>query len=207
MNTKLRRKAKNNFEKDFFKLMNNAVFGKTMENVRKYRNIKLVTTESRRNYLVSEPSYHYIKFFTENLLTIEMRKTQILMNKSVYLGLSILNMSKIVVYEFWYDYVKPKYGENAKICYMDTDSLIVHVKTDDIYKDIAEDIETRFDASNFEIDRPLPKGKNKKVIGLMKDELGGQFMKEFVGLRTETYSYSKDNNDEDKKAKGKKRVS
>ena len=145
MNTELRQKAKNYFEKDFFKLMNNAVFGKTMENVRKHRDIKLVTTERRRNYLVSEPNYHTTKFFTENLLAIEMRKTQILMNKPVYLGLSILDLSKTVIYEFWYDYVKPKYGENAKLCYMDTDSFIVHVKTDDIYKDIAKDAEARFD--------------------------------------------------------------
>ena len=94
-NTKLRQKAKNNFEKDFFKLMNNAVFGKTMENVRKHRNTKLVTTERRRNYLISEPNYHTAKFFTENVLAIEMRKTQILMNKSVYLGLSILDLRKM----------------------------------------------------------------------------------------------------------------
>ena len=95
------------------------------------------------------------------------------MNRPVYLGLSILDLNKSVMYEFWYDYLKPKYGENAKRSFMDTDTFIVHVKTDDIYKDIAEDVETRFDTSNFEIDRPLPKGKNKKVIGLMKDELGG----------------------------------
>ena len=115
MNTTLGQKAKNNLEKDFFKLMNNAVFEKTMENVRKRRNIKLVTTERRRNCLVSEPNYHTTKFFTENLLAIEMRITQILMSKPVYLGLSILDLSKTVMYEFWYDYVKPKYGENAKL--------------------------------------------------------------------------------------------
>ena len=137
--------------------MNNAVFGKTMENVRKHRDIKLVTTERRRNYLVSEPNYHTTKFFTENLLAIEMKKTEILMNKPVYLGLSILELSKILMYEFWYDYVKPKYGEKAKLCYMDTDSFIVYIKTDYIYKDIAEDVETRFDTSNYELDRPLPK--------------------------------------------------
>ena len=101
-----------------------------------------------------------------------MRKTQILMNKPVYLGLSILDLGKTVMYEFWYDYVKPKYGENTKLSYMDTDSFTVHVKTDDIYKDIAENVETRFDTSNFEIDRPLTKGKNIKVIELMKEELG-----------------------------------
>ena len=153
MNTKLRLIAKSNFEKDFFKLMNYAVFGKTMENVRKNKNIKLVTTFNRRNYLVSEPNYHTTKFFTYCLLAIQMRKTQILMYKPVYLGLSILDLSKTVMYEFRYDYVKPKYGENAKLCYIDTDNFIVHVKTDDIYKDIREDIEARFDASNFEIDR------------------------------------------------------
>ena len=116
MNIELRQKAENNFEKNFFKLMNNAVFEKTMQNVRKHRSIKLVTTERRRNYLVSEPNYYTTKFFTESLLPIEMRKTQILMNKFVYLGLSILDLSKTAMYEFWYDYVKPKYGENAKLC-------------------------------------------------------------------------------------------
>ena len=195
MNTELRQKAKNNFEKDFFKLMNNAVFGKTMENVRKHRNIKLLITERRRNCLVLEPNYHTTKLFTENLLAVEMKTTQILMNKPVYLGLLILDLSKTVMYEFWYYYVKPKYSENAKLCYMGTDSFIVHLKTDDICKDIAEDVETRFDTSNFEIDRPLLEGKNKKIIGLVKDELGGQIMKEFVGLRAKTYSYLKDNND------------
>ena len=124
MNTKLTQKAKTNFEKDFFKLMNNADFGKTMENVRKHRNIKLVTTKRKRNYLVSQPNYHTTKFLKKYLLAIEMRKTQILMNNPVYLGLSILDLSKTVMYEFWYDYVKPKYGENAKHCYMDTDSFL-----------------------------------------------------------------------------------
>ena len=130
-------KVKNNFEKDFFKLMYNAVFGKTVENLRKHRDIKLVTIESRRNYLVSELNYH-TKFFAENLLATEMKKTQITMNKPVYLGLSILDLS---MYEFWYDYVKPKYDEKEKLCYMNTDSSVVHVKTEDIYKDIAEDVE------------------------------------------------------------------
>ena len=96
------------------------------------------------------------------------------MNEPVYLGLSILDLSKTVMYEFWYDYLKPKYGENLKICYMDTNSFIAYVKTDDIYKDIAEDVEKRFNTLNYEIDRPLPKGKNKKVVGLMKDKLRGK---------------------------------
>ena len=136
------------------------LFGKNMENVRKYGDIKLVTTEKRRNHLVSEPNYQTTKLFTEKLLAIEMKKTQIIMNKPAYLGLSILDLGKTVMYECWCDYVKPKYGEKARLCYMDTDSFIFHVKTNDIYKDIAEDIEKRFDTSNYEIDRPLPKGKN-----------------------------------------------
>ena len=187
INTKLRQKAKNNFEEDFFKLMNNAIFGKTVENVKKHRNIKLVTTEKRRNYLVSEPNCHTTKLFTENLLAIEMIKIQILMNKPVYLGLSILDLSKTVMYQFSYDYVKPKYVESVKLCYMDAGIFIPHVKTDDICKDIAENVETRFDTSNFKIDRLLPKGKNEIIIGLMKNELGGQIMKEFVWLRAKTY--------------------
>ena len=108
--------------------MKNVAFGKTMENVRKHRNIKLVTTERRRNYLVSEQNCHTTKFFTENLLAIEMKKTEILKNKAVCFGLSILKLSKILMHEFWYDYVKPKY-EKAKLCYMDTDSFIVYIKT------------------------------------------------------------------------------
>ena len=135
-----------------------------------------------------------------------MKKTQILIISPIYLGLSILDLSKTVIYEFWYDYVKPKYGENAKMCYIDTDSFIVHVKTDDIHKDIAEYVEKRFDTSSFEIERPLPIGKNKRAIGLMKDELGGQIIKKFVGLRAKTCIYLKDNNDEDEKAKGAKKV-
>ena len=126
-----------------------------------------------------------------------MTKTQIVMKKPVYLGLSILNLSKTLMYGFWYDYFKPKYGENTKLCFIDTDFFIVHVKTDDIYKDIAEDVKTKFDTSNHQLNRHLSKEKNKKVIGLMKGELGGQIRKE---LRAKTYSYLKDNNDEDKKA-------
>ena len=109
------------------------------------------------------------------------------------------------MYEFWYDYMKPKYGDNAKLCYMDTDSFIMHNKTEDFYKDIANDFEKRFDTSNYEVDRPLPAGKNKKVIGLMKDELGGKIIKEFVALRPKTYSYLTDDCEEDKKAKGTKK--
>ena len=122
MNTGLRKLAKNDFEKDFFKLMNNAVFGKTMENIRKHRDIKLVTTDKRRNKLVSGPNYHAMNYISQDLSIIEMNKTKVKMNKPIYLKLSILEISKLLMFEFWYDYMKPKYGENIKLCYMDTDN-------------------------------------------------------------------------------------
>ena len=127
VNTELRKKAFNDFEKDFFKLMNNAVFGKTMENVRKHRDIKLVKTDKKRNKLVSEPNYHIMKLIDNNLAIIEMRKVKVKMNKPIYLGLSILGISKITMYEFWYDYVKSKYEDKARLCYTDTDSFVVNI--------------------------------------------------------------------------------
>ena len=205
MNTELRKVAKNDFKKDFFKLMNNSVFGKTMENIRKHRGIKLVTTNKRRSKLVSEPNYHTINYISEDLSIIEMNKTKVKMNKPIYLGLSILEISEILMYEFWYDYMKPKYNDNVKLCYMDTDGFIINIKTEDFYKDISNDVGKRSDTSNYEVDRPLSTGKNKKVIGLMKDELGGRFITEFVTLRPKTYSYLTDDYKEDKKAKGTKK--
>ena len=227
MNTELRKLAKNDFEKDLFKLMNNSVFGKTMENIRKHRDIKLVTTNRKRSKLVSEPNYHTINLISEDLSIIEMKKTKVKMNKPIYLGLSILEISKILMYEFWYDYMKPKYNNDVKLCYMDTDSFVMHIKTNDFYKDIASVVENRFDTSNYEVNtseataettaepsslernalarRPLPTGKNKKVISLMKDELGGKIITEFVTLRPKTYSFLTDDGKEDKKAKGTKK--
>ena len=189
---KLEKKKKNDFEKDLFKLMNNSVFGKTMENIRKHRDIKLVATNKKRSKLVSEPNYHTINLISEDLSIIEMKKTKVKMNKPIYLGLSILEISKILMYEFWYDYMKPKYNNDVKLCYMDTDSFVMHIKTNDFYKDIANDVENRFDTSNYEVNRPLPTGKNKKIIGLMKDELGGMIITEFVALRPTTYSFLTD---------------
>ena len=192
-------------KKDFFKLMNNAVFRKTMENVRKHRAIKLVTTDTGRSELVSEPNCNTMNCISENLSVIKMKRTKVKMIKPIYLGLSVLEISKLLMYEFWHDYMKPKYGDNVKLCYMDTDSFIMNIKTEDFYKDIANDVEKRFDTSNYECDRPLPTGKNKKIIGLMKDELGGRVITEFVALRPKTYSYLTDDCKEDKKAKGTKK--
>ena len=205
VNTELNKKATNDFEKDFFKLMNNAVFGKTMENVRKHRNIKLVKSDKKRNKLVSEPNFHTMKLIDNNLAIIEMKKVKVKMNKPIYLGLSILNITKITMYEFWYDYVKIKYEDKARLCYMDTDSFVVNIKTKDFYKDISQDVNKRFDTSNYTFDRPLPAGINKKVIGLMKDELGGDIITEFVALRPKAYSYITNNFIEMKKPKGTKK--
>ena len=136
-NTELRKLAKNDFEKDLFKLMDNSVFGKTMENIRKHRDIKLVTIDKK--------NYHTINYISEDLSITETNKTKVKMNKPIYLGLSILEISKLLMYEFWYDYMKPKYGNNVKLSYKDTDTFIMDIKTEDFYKDIANDVEKRFD--------------------------------------------------------------
>ena len=121
------------------------LFLETMENFRKHRDIKLVTTDKRRNRLASEPNYHTAKCFSENLMAIEMKKTKVKMNKPIYLGMSILDISKTLMYEFWYDYIKPKYQDKAKLCYMDTDSFVIHIKTEDFYKNIANNVEKWFE--------------------------------------------------------------
>ena len=204
-NTQLRTAATNDFEKDFFKLMNNSVFGKTMENIRKHGNIGLVMTEEKYLHMVMKPNFKSGVLFGENLMGCEMGKIKVVMNKPVYLGQAILDLSKIVMYEFHYDYVVLKYGlEKLKLCYMDMDSLVYDIKTEDFYEDIANDVEARFDTSGYSKTdfRLLPIALNKKVIGLMKDELGGKIMTEFMALRPKLYSYKVIDGLEDKKCKG-----
>ena len=163
MNTKVRMQAENDFEKGFFKLMNNAVFGKTVENVRNHRYIKLLTTDKRRSILASEPKYHLSQRISNDLMIIEMRKVEGKMNKQIYLGQAILDISKILIQEFWYDYIKPKYGDKARLCYMDTDTFVIYIKTENFCKGIADDVERWFDTSNYDEkdERPLPIGKQK----------------------------------------------
>ena len=207
MNTELRKNTKNKFEKNFFKLMNDSVFGKTMGNVRNHRVIKLVTSEKRRKRLVSEPNYHSCKKFSDHLMAIEMKKTRVKMNKPLYLSMSILDISKMLMYNFWYDYFKPKYGDRAKLCYTDSDSFIIYIKTEDFFQDIFNDVEKWFDTSNYAKNdkRPLAIGKNKKVPGLFKDELGGTIITEFVALNPKAYAYLDDYGNDHKKAKGTKK--
>ena len=196
--------ATNDFKKDFFKLMNNSVFGKTMENIRKHRNIGLVMTEEKYLRTVMKPNFKSGVLFGENLMGCEMGKIKVVMNKPVYFGQAILDLSKIVMYEFHYDYMVPKYCDRLKLCYMDTDSLVYDIKTEDFYEDIANDVEARFDTSGYSKTdfRLLPISLNKKVIGLMKDELGGKIMTDFVALRPKLFSYKKLDGSEDKKCKG-----
>ena len=180
MNTKLRKETKSELGKEFFKLISNSLFGKKKkENVRKHRDTKLVTKEEKRIKLVSEPNYHTTKHFSINLLAVEMKKTKVKMNKPVYLGMPILDISKTFMYEFWYDYIKPKYGDKEKLCYMDTDSFVIHIFQKDIFEDIANDVERCWSNYDKNDKRSLPIGMNKKVICLFKDELGGKNMKEF----------------------------
>ena len=199
MSTDLRKEAKNEFEKDFFKLMNNSVFGNTMENVRNHRDIKLVTSDKRRRILASEPNYHSSKCISKDLMIMEMKKVEVKMNKPIYLGQAILDISKTLMYKFWYDYIKPKYEEKARLCYMDTDSFVIHIKTDNVDKLI--------DTSKYKKDdnKPLPIGINQGVLGKFKDELKGKIMTEFIVLRAKTYAYLLDDDSEHKKAKGTKK--
>ena len=207
MNAKLRINATNDFFKDFFKLMNNSVFGKTMENVRNHRDIKIVTTNKQRKKFASEPNYHTTKYISEDLLIMEMKKAEVKMNKPIYLGQAILDISKTLMYEFWYDHIKPKCGDKVKLCYMDTDSFIMHIETEDFYKGIADDVDRWFDTSNYDKDdnRPLFIGINKKIIGMCKDELGGNIMTEFCALRAKVYAYLTEDGIEHKKDKGTKK--
>ena len=147
-----------------------------------------MTTEEKRIKLVSQPNYHTTKQFSEDLLAIEMKKTKVKMNKPIYLGMSILDIGKTLMYEFWYDYIKSKYKDKAKLCYTDTDSFVINIFTEDFFEDINNDVERWFYTSNFDKNdkRPLQTSINKKLIGMFKDELGGKVMRKFCVLRGKT---------------------
>ena len=206
-NTKLRAQAKNNFEKDFFKLMNNSVFGKTMENIRNRVDVKLVNTEEKFKKLVAKPNFKSRKIFNENLISVHMKKTSLTMNKPVYLGMCILDLSKSLMFDFHYNYIIPKYGNKAKLLFTDTDSFLYEIETEDFYKDITGDVRDRFDTSDYKEGHPsgIPTGINKKVLGMFKDEAAGKIIKEFVGLRAKLYSYIMEEGEENKKCKGVKK--
>ena len=204
LNTNLRINSTNDFEKDVYKLCINSASGKTMENVRKHRDIRLVTNDKKRSILASEPKYHTSKYISDDLFIVELKKREVYMNKSIHLGQVVLDLSKILMYEFWYDYLKARYRENIKLCYTDTDSFIFSVKTNEFYQDISNDIEKWFNTSAYrkDIDRPLQKGININVIGKFKNELEGKLMTKCCGLKAKCYSYKLDDDNEEKKAKG-----
>jgi len=199
-NTEMRKKSKNNFEKDFYKLMNNSVFGKTMENLRNRIKVRLCKSVKIRNKLVASPNFKSMRIFNENLVGIHMQKTKIKLNKPIYCGFTILDNSKQLMYDFHYNYIKKKYKNNSKLLFTDTDSLCYEIKTKDIYKELFTD-KHLFDNSDYPKDCKFYDDTNKKVLGKFKDETSFDPLIEFVGLRSKMYSY-KTESSEHKKAKG-----
>ena len=207
LNTNLRKNATSDFEKDLYKLINNSVFGKTMKNVRNRINIHLVRCGSEENKirkLIARPSFAKAKIFNHNLAAIHTHKTNLKLNRPVYVGMSILYLSKHFMYDFYYYHLKVKYGDNCNLLYADTDSLIVEIKTKDVYKDMAED-KYLYDFSNYPKDHFLYSDLNKKVIGKFQDETPRVLIREFVCFRAKMYSILLDNKESMKRAKGVKK--
>ena len=207
-NTELRKQAKTDFEKDFFKLLNNSVFGKTMENLRKRTDVRLVRSSEpdKLRKLIAKPNFSRTKLFDDSLAALHMYKTRLTLNKPVYVGMSVLDLSKLWMYDFWYSNLKKKYGLNIQLMYSDTDSILAEVRTEDIYSDIAADI-ANYDTSNYPKDHPLYSTTNNKVLGKFKDECAGAPIVEFVGLRPKMYSVliAREKDSNIRKAKGVKK--
>ena len=203
-NTELRKTAANNFEKDFFKRMNNSVFGKTIENIRKRQNIHLVDNRKKALKLSSRPNFDRCTIFDKNLIAVHMKNTEVYFNKPVYVGQSILDLSKTLMFDFHYNYIKKKYGKKSELLFTDTDSLMYEIKTKDFYKDIYIDVKNKFDTSDYPSDHPsgIITGANKKVIGMFKDEVAGKQITHFVGLRPKLYSFKIEEESEVRKCKG-----
>ena len=200
-NTQKRTHAKNSFEKDFFKLMNNSVFGKTMENIRKRVDVRLVTSKEKLLKLASKPTYVSSKIFNENLVAVHKIKETLTMNRPAYIGMCILDLSKTLMYDFHYNYIKHTYGNKAKLLFTDTDSLTYEIETKDAYADFWKN-KDKFDNSDYNKESPFYNDSNKKVIGKFKDESAGIPITEFIGLRSKMYSYVKDNERTARTAKG-----
>ena len=206
MNTEFRKQAKNDFEKNFYKLMNNSVFGKTMENLRNRVDIKIVRSNEKDKIrkLVASPLYARHVIFTNDLVGIDMHKSRLLLNKPVYTGMTILDKSKILMYDFFYNHLKKQYGEKCELLYTDTDSLLLKIETEDVYKDIKAN-KNFYDTSDYPKEHPLHSTVNKKVLGKMKDECAGTPISEYVGLKPKMYSIMKADEKNIRKAKGVKK--
>ena len=203
-NTELRMCAANNFEKDFFKLMNNSVFGKTIENIRKRQNIHLIDNRKKAVKLSSKPNFDRVTIFDKNLIAVHMKKTEVYFNKPVYVGQAILDLSKTLMFNFHYTYIKEKYKNKAELLFTDTDSLMYEIKTKDFYLDICPDVRDKFDTSDYHSIHPsgIITGANRKVIGMFKDEVAGKQITLFVGLRPKLYSFRIEEEREVRKCKG-----
>ena len=200
-NTEKRKNAENTFEKDFFKLMNNSVFGKTMENIRKRVDVRLVTNEKKLLKYTSKPTYVSSKIFNDNLVAVHKIKETLSLNRPAYVGMCILDLSKTLMYDFHYNYIKKNYENKAKLLFTDTDSLTYEIEAEDVYQDFWNNKEM-FDNSDYNENSLFFDKTNKKVIGKFKDEAAGIPITEFVGLRSKMYSYMKDNQKGGKTAKG-----
>ena len=190
-NTNKRKHAKNAFEKDFFKPLNNAVFGKTMENLRKRVEVKLVTNEKQLMKLTSKPTYVSSKIFNDNLVAVHKIKESLTLNRPAYVGMCILDLSKTLMYDFHYNYIKKQYDQKAQLLFTDTDSLCYEIETKDIYADLWKDRQL-FDNSYYPQDNKYFDTTNKKVIGKFKDEAASVPVTEFIGLRSKMYSNIKE---------------
>ena len=190
-NTELRKEAQNAFEKDFFKLMNNSVFGKTIENIRKRQNVELIDNRKKPLKLTSKPHFDRATIFDEHLIAVHMKKTEVYFNKPTYVGQAILDLSKTLMFDFDYNYIKKKYGEKAELLMTDTDSLMYLIQTDDVYYDIKKDVKKKFDTSNFPDVHPsgIKTGVNEKVVGVFKNEAAANTITHFVGLSSKLYAY------------------
>ena len=201
-NTEKRKNANNDFEKDLFKLMNNSVYGKTMENVRKHGDFEIVNTPERFQKLVNKPLFKHRHIINEDLVIVEKDKHTVELNKPIYMGMSILDYSKIHMYSFYYDVLKPKYQDNIKLVYTDTDSYVIKVETDDLYEDFKE-MNDYMDFSDYPPEHPNYDKTNKKVLGKFKDEMNGKIITHFIGLKPKAYCYKVYGDDkEHKKSKG-----
>ena len=206
LNTELRKKATSGFEKDLFKLMNNSVFGKTMENLRKRVDVKLVRAgeDDRLRRLIASPSYARANIFDDDLAAIQMHKSRLVLNRPVYVGMSVLDLSKHLMYDFYYNQLKKQYGEHCQLLYTDTDSLLLEIRTENVYEDMGASAGL-YDTSDYPKDHPQYSAKNKKVVGKMKDECAGRLIAEYVGLRPKMYSILEADGRNIKKAKGVKK--
>ena len=205
-NADLRKVAKNTFEKGFFKLMNNTVFGKTIENIRKRQNVYIIDNRKMADKLTSKPNFERLTIFDENLVAVHMKKTEVYFNKPIYVGQAILDLSKTLMSDFHYNYIRKKYGNKAELLFTDTDSLMYLIQTEDFYKDIKKDIKKKFDTSEYPEDHPsgIKTGVNKNVIGKFKDDALGRQITHFVGLRPKLYTFKVEEKGETRKLKGKK---